>query len=327
MTTATPSAPAPASPVAVCVGIDVAKAHLDLCVHEPREEWRLANDASALPELVARLQPLAPQLVVLEATGGYESAAAAALAAAGIPVAVVNPRQVRDFARATGQLAKTDRLDARILAQFAAVVRPTPRPLPSAAARELSLLVARRQQVLEMLTAERNRQYALPAALRERVEQHLSWLKAECALLDAELARLVRQSPLWHAQEQLLRSVPGVGRVTAVTLIADLPELGQLSRQKIAALVGVAPLARESGSRRGKRSCWGGRGGVRSSLYMAALVATRFNPVIQAFYQRLLAAGKAKKVALVACMRKLLVILNAMVKQNQPWQSSPSQAA
>jgi transposase len=318
--------PPPPPPPPVTVGIDVAKARLDVAVRPGGAPWQAPNDEAGVAALVARLAPLAPTLVVLEATGGLERLAAAALAAAGLPVAVVNPRQVRDFAKAVGQLAKTDALDAALLARFGADVRPAPRPLPDAAQQALAALLARRRQVVTMLTAERQRLGAAPPAVRARVQAHVRWLERELADVDDDLGRTLRASPAWRAKEDLLRSVPGVGPVVALTLLAELPELGALDRKRLAALVGVAPLNADSGTRRGKRLVWGGRGRVRAALYMAALVATRFNPVLRAFYQRLLAAGKAKKVALTACMRKLLLILNAMVQSGTPWRH-PAAAA
>ena len=304
------------------VGIDVAKAQLDIAVRPSGEQWTATNDQAGISPLVARLQALRPTLVVLEATGGREVPLVAALAEAAVPVAVVNPRQVRDFARAIGQLAKTDALDAQVLARFAEVVRPTPRALPDAQAQELSALLTRRRQLVGMLTAERQRLDTALPAVRRPIQRHVAWLEQELADLDRTLRDAVHASPLWREQEDLLRSVPGIGPTTAYMLVADLPELGQLNRKAIAALVGVAPLNCESGTLRGRRLVWGGRARVRTALYMATLVATRHNPVIRAFYQRLCAAGKPKKVALVACMRKLLTILNAMLRHRTPWCAS-----
>ncbi len=258
---------------------------------------------------------------MLEATGGYEAALVAALAAAGLPVVVANPRQVRDFARATGQLAKTDALDAQILALFAERVRPTPRPLPDESVRALDALITRRRQLLGMLTAERNRLLIAPPAVRRDVQQHIRFLERRIREADDDLHTAVKASPAWRVRDDLLQSVPGVGRVVSFTLLAELPELGRLSRKEIAALVGVAPLACDSGTLRGKRLVYGGRAPVRAVLYMAALVASRRNPVIRAFYERLRAAGKPAKVALTACMRKLLTILNAMARSGTPWQA------
>jgi transposase len=302
------------------VGIDVSKDQLDIAVRPDGDTWSMPNDASGITEVVQRLAQLHPKLVVLEATGGLQLPVAAALASAGLPLAMVNPRQVRDFARATGRLAKTDRLDAQVLAHFAEAVRPTPYPLPDAETQELTALLTRRHQVVEMLTAEKNRRRATRSeAVRQRVQDHIHWLEQELADLDDDLERTLRESPLWREKDNLLRSVPGIGRVVSITLLADLPELGTLSRHQIAALVGVAPLNRDSGRFRGKRMVWGGRARVRAALYMAALTASRYNPIIKAFYHRLCSAGKARKVALTACMRKLLIILNSMVKHQQTW--------
>jgi transposase len=303
----------------VFVGIDVAAAHLDAAVRPTGEAWRAANDAAGIAALVARLEALAPTLIVLEATGGLEGPAVGELAAAGLPVAVVNPRQARDFARATGKLAKTDRLDAAVLAHFADGVRPAVRPLPDAAAQELQALVTRRRQLVEMLTAEQNRLRPAAAPVRPQIEAHVAWLRAQVKDLDRQLREAIRASPLWRAQDDLLRGVPGVGPGLSATLLAELPELGTLDRKRIAALVGLAPLNRDSGTRRGQRAIWGGRASVRAALYMAALSAVRWNPAIRPFYDRLRAAGKPPKVALTACMRKLLTILNAMVRDGTSW--------
>lgn len=301
------------------VGVDVSKVRLDVAVRPTGEEWSVGNEPDGIGELVTRLQRMTPVAVLLEATGGLELPVAAALATAGLAVAVVNPRQVRDFARATGKLAKTDRLDAQILAQFAEAVRPAPRSLPDAEAQALEALLSRRRQVVAMLTAEKNRLQTARPMVRGDIREHIAWLEKSLAKLDADLEDMLRQSPLWREKEQLLRSVPGVGPVLSLTLLAELPELGKLNRRQIAALVGVAPLNRDSGSLRGRRSVWGGRSHVRAALYMGTLVATRCNSVIAAFYRRLCAAGKAKKAALTACMRKLLTIMNAMLRHNQPW--------
>jgi transposase len=301
------------------VGIDVAKDKLDIAVRPSAAHWIAPQTEEGLTTLVDRLVALAPTLVVLEATGGYELPVAAALATAGVPVAVVNPRQVRAFARGIGQLAKTDALDAQVLARFAEVVQPTPRPLPEAQAQALSALLARRRQVLGMLVAERQRLATTLLAVRPHISRHIRFLEAELSDLDGQMREAVQASPLWREQEDLLRSVPGIGPTTAIALLAEVPELGQLDRKQIAALVGVAPFPCDSGSLRGKRLVWGGRARVRTALYMATLVATRHNPLIRAFYQRLCAAGKPKKVALVACMRKLLTILNAMLRHQTSW--------
>ncbi len=304
---------------ATYVGIDVAKAQLDVAVRPSGQQWVTATDSVSLDELVGRLQDLQPELIVLEATGGREAGVVAALAAAGLPLAVVNPRQVRDFARAVGQLAKSDVLDARVLAHFAQVIPPTPRPLPDAQAQELAALLARRRQLIGMATAERQRLDTALPAVQAHIQRHLAWLDEELAELDHLLGERVQASPVWRERENLLRSVPGIGPSTALTLLADLPELGHLDRKAIAALVGVAPLSCESGTWRGRRIIWGGRARVRSALYMATLVASRHNPRIAAFYERLCSAGKPKKVALIACMHKLLTILNAMLRQGSRW--------
>lgn len=311
------------------VGIDVAKAHLDLARRPAGEPWQTANDAVAIADLVGHLQDWQPQGIVVEATGGLERPLVRALAAAGLPVAVVNPRQVRDFARATGRLAKTDRLDAAVLAHFAEAIRPQPRPQPAADADLLAARLARRRQLIEMRTAEQGRLATTPEPLRAEVVAHLTWLDQQLATLRAEVRQAVAANAAWQEQADCLRSVPGVGDTLAFTLLADLPELGHLSRQQCAALVGVAPLNRDSGTLRGRRRTGGGRAPVRAALYMAALVASRHNPVIQALYTRLVAKGKAKKVALVACMRKLLTILNAMLKHQTPWTppTPPDEAA
>jgi transposase len=308
------------------VGIDVAKAELVLSVRPAGAEWTAENTERGVATVVERLTSLAPTLIVLEATGGYELLCVAALAAAALPVVVVNPRQVRDFARATGQLAKTDRIDAAILARFAEVVRPALRTLPTVDAQALDALLTRRRQLLEMLGAERNRLGQVFGAdkksVRKSLTAHIAFLERALGHADAELDAAIKQSPVWRAQDELLRSVPGVGPVLSRTLLADLPELGRLSRREIAKLAGVAPLSRDSGTFRGRRFVQGGRAPVRAVLYMAALVATRRNPVIKAFYARLVAAGKPKKLALVACMRKLLTMLNVMVRTATPWNAT-----
>ena len=303
----------------VFVGIDVAKAQLDLALRPTGERWAVTNDAPGIAALVAQLQAAQPTLIVLEATGGYHRAVVAALAAAALPLVVVNPRQVRDFAKATGQLAKTDALDARAVAHFAEAVRPAPRPLPDVQTEELRALLARRRQLIAMRTAEQNRLENVSPRLRTDIEAHIAWLDQRVAALDDDLDTTLRASPVWRERETLYRSVPGIGPVCARTLVLDLPELGTLSRQRIAALVGVAPFNRDSGTLRGTRTTWGGRAHVRATLYMSTLVAVRYNPVLKAFYARLCTAGKAKKVALTACMRKLLTILNAMAKHQKPW--------
>ncbi len=305
------------------VGIDVAKAMLDVAIGSDGEVVQVENSEGGIARLIERLRESAPTQVVLEATGGYESLVAGALAGQGIAVAVVNPRQVRDFAKATGVLAKTDRIDARVLARFAEAVRPEPRPLPTEEAKELEEFLSRRRQIVDMLTMEKNR---LSIAATERamksLRKHITWLEEALRRANDDIDTAVRNSPAWREQEDLLRSVPGIGPVSARTMLAELPELGTLSRKKIAALVGVAPLNRDSGTIRGARICWGGRASVRQVLYMAATSAVRCNPVIRRTYLALRARGKKHKVALVACMRKLLTILTAMVRDRRRW--SPS---
>jgi transposase len=307
------------------VGIDVAKAQLDIAVRPSGERWAVPNDADGVVTLVDRLQALHPTLMVLEATGGLERIATAALATAGLPVVIVNPRQARDCARATGPLAKTDALDARALAHCADVIRPTPRPLPDTQTQELRALLSRRPQLIGMRTAEQNRLAGTSERLTQDIEAHLAWLNARIATLDDALETMLRASPRWRENDDLLQSVPGMGPVCARTLLLELPELGTLTRQQIAALVGVAPLNGDSGTLRGRRTIWGGRAPVRTVLYMGTLVATRFHPRIKVFYQRLLAAGKRKKVALTACMHKLVTMLNAMLKHRTSWQAQEVQ--
>jgi len=302
----------------VFVGIDVSQARLDIAVR-PGASWSIVHEEGAIAALVEQLRALGPTLIVLEATGGMEIPLTSALAAAGLPVVVVNPRHVRDFAKASGRLAKTDALDAQVLARFAEVLRPEPRPIPDAETRALAALLTRRRQLVEILTAEKNRLLSAAAPIRKRVRAHIVWLERELEHTNTALSEAIRHSPVWRDKDDLLRSVPGVGPVLTSTLLASLPELGTLTNKQIAALVGVAPLNRDSGTLRGRRTVWGGRAQVRAVLYMSAIVAARFNPVIRTFYQRLQRAGKAKKVALTACMRKLLTILNAMLKHRTPW--------
>jgi transposase len=308
-------------PPAPCfVGIDVSKDHLDAHARPAGAAFREPNDPGGVAALVARVRELAPALVVLEATGGLEHPAAAALAAAGLPVAVVNPRQARDFARATGRLAKTDAIDAEVLARFAEQVRPPARPLPDADTRALAELLDRRRQLVGMRTAERNRLGSATAPrVRRDIAAHLRWLDRRLADLDADLARAVEASPAWRVNDDLLRSIPGVGPQLSRTLLAELPELGTLTREQVAALAGVAPVNRDSGRRAGRRGIAGGRAGVRAVLYMAALSARRFNPALRAFAARLAAKGKAAKVVLIAVPGKLLLIANAVLRDRKPW--------
>ena len=302
------------------VGIDVAKATLDIASHSETAVAQQANDDDGILAIVAHLNSLNPTLIVVEASGGWEMNLVAALAAAGLPVAVVNPTRVKYFAKAMGQYAKTDQLDARLLAHFAERVRPEVRPLKQGDQALLSQVISRRQQLVKMLTMEKNRRSTTLGEMRFQLDRHIQWLKTEIAALNDRMSQLIGACPQWQAKEKVLLSVPGVGPVTTLTLVADLPELGDLNRQKIAALVGLAPINKDSGPRQGKRRIFGGRASVRSVLYMAALSASKTNPVIRAFYERLLAKGKPKKVALTACMRKLLVMLNAMIRDMQPWQ-------
>jgi transposase len=306
--------------VSPSVGFDVSKETLDVAFYPEQPGNSFANNRQGIARLVASLVPLKPRYVIVEATGKYEQALVLALAAAGLPVVVINPRQARDFARALGKLAKTDRIDAAVLAHFGDAVRPEIRPIADEQLRQLQELVERRQQLVEMRTSEQNRLTITPSVqVRRSVEAVLKLIEKQLAQLDAQINQRIQDCPLWRQTEELLKSVPGVGDQTARTLIAQLPELGGCSRQKIAALVGVAPLNRDSGQFRGRRIIWGGRRNVRRCLYMATLVAVRFNPVIQVHYEKLLAAGKRKKVALVACMRKLLTVLNAMLRRRSSW--------
>jgi transposase len=302
------------------VGIDVSKARLEVAVRPGKEAWGVSNDAEGIAQLAETLRKYQPTLIVLEATGGYEISAVVGLVEAELTVAVVNPRQTRDFAKALGKMAKTDRVDAQMLAHFADAVRPEPRALPDEEARALHAVVVRRRQVIEMLAAEKNRLYVTHRSLQPAVERHIEWLEGELDQLDRQIGDALKQSPIWREKDNLLQSVPGVGPVLSCTLLSELPELGTLNRKKIAALVGVTPFHRESGQWQGKRTIWGGRASVRCALYMAALSASQHNPIIRRFYERLIQAGKPKKVALTACMRKLLTILNSMVYRGQHWQ-------
>jgi transposase len=305
------------------IGIDVAKATLDLAVYSTGQRWSFSNDDAGIIHVVSHLLELSPALVVLEATGGFEMALVAELGVAKIPTSVVNPRQVRDFAKAVGRLAKTDALDAQVIAHFAAAVCPAPRLMPDAKTQELGAIMARRRQVVEMLTAEKNRLSIASNPVKQRIRSHIAWLEKELVDINRNLRRSIQESPVWKEKDDLLQSVPGVGTTLSATLLSELPELGTLNRREIAALVGVAPLNRDSGTMRGKRTVWGGRASIRAALYMATLAATRCNPVIRSFYQRLCAVGKAKKVALTACMRKLLTVLNAMLKHHTTWAFAP----
>jgi transposase len=303
------------------VGIDISRATLDVAVYGDDKLRQYKNNPGDIEKLCSLMNKIKPALIVFEATGGYEMPLYIALDQAGLPAAPVNPRQVRDFARATGKLAKTDALDAMIIARFASAIRPNPRPIPES--HEIKEIVARRNQLVNMIVAEKNRLHNTRGKIKERIQAHIEWLEEELDSTNKELSQAIEVNPEWQNKNNLLQSAPGVGPVLATTLLAELPELGNLDRKQITALVGVAPLNRDSGTLRGRRTIWGGRATVRSALYMATLVATRCNPVIRQFYQRLVEAGKCKKVALVACMRKLLIILNSMVRYNTKWLYAP----
>lgn len=306
----------------VSVGIDVSKATLDIAIHKTGYSWAVTNDSLGGAALVSKLKQLKPTSIVLEATGGFETLITAMLSAADLPVIVVNPRQVRDFAKATGQLAKTDRIDSRVLAHFAAAVDPPVRPMKSDESQHLEALLDRRRQIVEMLVAEKNRlSNNRDRAVVKDLNAHINWLERRLKSSDDELQRVLKNCPAWRERDNLLRSVPGVGRVLSLTLLAELPELGRLNRREIAKLVGVAPFNCDSGQWRGSRHIWGGRTTVRSPLFMATLCAIRINPTIKSFYRRLIAAGKAPKVAIIACMRKLLTILNVMIKTQTSWRT------
>lgn len=308
---------------ALFVGIDVSKHTLDVAVIPESQDWSVAHDDAGIGVLTERLKELCPRLIVLEATGGLQLAVVAALRVAKLPVVVVNPRQVRDFAKATGTLAKTDAIDARILARFAESVKPQLRPLKDEETQRLSALVARRRQIVEMLTAEKNRMGTGPRPVQDNIKAHITWLEKCLKDINRDLKKAIRSSPVWREKDAVLRSAPGAGEVLSVTMLAEVPELGTLNRKQIAALVGLAPFNRDSGKFHGRRFVWGGRSSVRAVLYMATVAAIRCNPVIKPFYQHLCAAGKEHKVALTACMRKFLIILNAMAKNQTPWQTNP----
>ena len=301
------------------VGIDISKDKMDVAVWPGGETWQVAQNATGIAELVTKLKQLKPNLVVLEATGGYETMVACEMSLAGLPVAVVNPRQVRDFAKSLGKLAKTDRVDALVLARFAHAIRPEARFMVDKMAMQLQALVNRRRQIIEIKTAEKNRRCTAHPSIKETLEKHIEWLEEQEEQLDKEIVVMIRESPIWRAKEKIMRTAPGIGPVTSATLLAEMPELGKLNRKQIAALAGVAPFNHDSGKMNGKRSIWGGRASVRTVLYMAGMSAIRHNPIIKKFYERLIKAGKLFKVALIACMRKLLTILNAMVRSNKGW--------
>ena len=315
-------------PTPYFVGVDVAKATLDIAIRPTDEQFSLANDPSAFADLVKRLQALPLARVIVEATGGYELLLVTHLAAAGLPVVRVNPSQARHFAKAINQLAKTDRVDARLLAQMGEQLQPAVRALPTLQQQEFEALLTRRRQLIDMLVAEKNRRQQVGHLKRvaKDLDLHIQWLEKRLQHSDQQLRQTVESSAVWKVNDQLLQGVPGIGAVTSLTLLAALPELGQLSNNQLSALVGVAPYADDSGPRRGRRRIRGGRANVRAVLYMATVSATRFNPVIKEFYQRLVKAGKKKKVALVACMRKLLTILNAIIKEQRPWREPQKSA-
>jgi transposase len=301
------------------VGVDVSKNTLDVAVNDDNRHWSFRNSPSGIEKAIETIKKFKPELVVLEATGSYEIPFAAAAGIAGMPVVVANPRQIRDFAKSTGTLAKTDEIDAKVMAHFGEAIKPTPRVMPDEMTREFGELVARRRQIIGMITAEKNRLEHAIKAVRQNIQSHIEYLEKDLADIDKDLKQKVQDSPLWREKDKLLQSVPGVGPNLSATIIAELPELGCMNRKQIAALVGVAPLNRDSGTLHGRRTSWGGRRQVRNVFYMATLAASRHNPIIKAFYIRLLSSGKAKKVALTACMRKLLTILNAMLKYNISW--------
>ena len=309
------------------VGVDVSKASLEVAVRPGGERWSTANDEREMPSLVERLRQIGPTLIVVEATGGLQTLVVAELSMAGLPVAVVNPRQARDFAKATGRLAKTDPIDADVLAHFAQAIRPEVRELKDEETQLLTALMSRRRQIVDMLTAEKNRLNVSPKGVRKEIQKHIEWLEARVQLMNRQISDAIKKSPVWREKDRILQSTPGVGPVLSVSLLAGVPELGKLNRQKLAALVGVAPLNRDSGLFKGTRKVWGGRAQVRAVLYMAAVSATRANPVIRSFYQRLIAAGKKPKVAITACMRRLLSILNVMIKNGTRWQVKEATAS
>ena len=308
----------------IVIGIDISGKFLDLHILPDERTMRFANDDAGIGEVMELAVESEASLMVMEATGGLESALAAQCALSGIPTAVMNPRQIRDFARSVGRLAKTDTIDAEVIARFGAAVRPEPRELPDEEGRHLRALVSRRRQLTEMIVVERNRLTRARQAVRERLDKHIEFLRRELADIDRDIEELIKGSPIWSEKAELLTQVPGIGEVSCMTLLSELPELGKLGAKRIAALVGVAPMNRDSGAYRGRRSIWGGRAGVRRTLYMATLSARRHNPVIREFYERLSAAGKPGKVAMVASMRKLLTILNAMLRDGASWNANHS---
>jgi len=308
----------------ICVGIDVSKRWLEVRVHGGAESQKIGNDPDGFTTLIEQMKAVQPELIVFEATGGYESRAVKALSEAGWAVAVVNPTRVRRFAEALSILAKTDKIDAQVIAHFASVALPSANGRQTPLEEQLAACVERRRQLLVELVAEKNRLSTCPACMRADVEEHIAWLDEHIERLETDIQACILQKAEWRERAEIIDSVPGVGPVTAITLVAELPELGQINRQKIAALVGVAPFNKDSGPKKGKRRIFGGRSNIRRVLFMAALSASKHNPVIRAFYESLLKRGKEKKVALTACMRKLLVIINAMVRKGEAWKSSPA---
>ena len=303
----------------VFVGIDISKDSFEMVAVPSRQKWSFTNNDKGISEAIACLKKLGPTSIVVESTGGFERELAIAFTESDLPVSVVNPRQVRDYAKAIGIMAKTDILDAQVIASFASVIKPPAKPLADEEARALKAIITRRHQLLEMIGAEKNRAFMTKGVIKERIKEHIAWMEEDLARINKDVEKTIRNSPIWREKDDLLRSVPGVGQVLSATLLAELPELGTLNRRKIAALVGVAPFNRDSGRFRGKRSVWGGRASVRSILYMATLASTRWNPLIRTLYLRLCLKGKAKKVALTACMRKLLTIVNSMIKHKTYW--------
>ena len=301
------------------VGIDVAKSSMEVTVHEANEHWTYANNEYGLSKLAAKMKRLSPRLIVMESTGGYDINIAAELQSRGFAVAVVNPKHIRDFARSVGILAKTDILDAIVIARYAATIQPPARALPPEETKQLGDVLMRRRQIIGMLTAEKNRSYQASSVVSARIKEHILWLEKELDEINHELKKKVEDNPEWKDKNDIIQSVPGVGPNLAFTLLADFPELGTLNRKQIASLSGVAPYNRDSGRMRGKRSAWGGRATVRNAAYMSVMVAVRYNPLLKAFFTRLVASGKAYKVAIVACMRKLLCILNTMLRNHTTW--------
>lgn len=303
----------------IIIGIDVSKATLDVAVRPSNEEISVTNDEAGCGHLISLFKSLSPKLIVLEATGGLENLVTGALVAEGFPVVVMNPRQIRDFAKATGKLAKTDRIDAKIIAHFGEAIKPEPRPFKDEENQALTALMTRRRQIIDMITSEKNRLGSSHASVKKDIKETISWLETRLNDIDNELSKAISENVVWREKSKLLTTCKGIGQVSSSTVLGSLPELGTLNRRAISALVGVCPFNRDSGKMRGKRTIFGGRANVRAVLYMATLSAVRFNPPIKEFYDRLVKAGKLHKVAMVACMRKLLTVLNSMIKNMTPW--------